>query len=538
MRELCLAMLAILLSGPMAQAQAFKVFYNFGSHVGDPRNPGGAIAQGRDGSVYGTSDVSDQMIDTDIFKITPYQGNLTTLATVGEAGGQVVPFAGGLTLGTDGNFYGTTPDGGSHSAGTIFKVAPGGGATTLYEFQGGADGAYPTAQPIQGIDGNFYGTTYSGGTGTNCYFPGCGTFYRITPSGAHTVLHNFDYWVDGQSPYAPLMQAADGNFYGSTEGGPDQRGTIFKISPSGRLQVVFNNVSTNEVIPEQAALVQGNDGVIYGTSVFGGLGSGTVFKFVNGTVTVLHSFTGTSDGANPIGLVQGRDGNLYGLTTSGNVTIFRVSPSGSSFATLYVIPTSVGMNPGSPLLQHTNGVLYGTMSYGGSGYDGILFTFDAGLPPFVTFLPAARQVGHTVEILGQGFTGTTAVSFNGTPAATFSVLSNTYLTATVPDGATTGLITVTTPSATLTSNKQFQVTPQITSISPTSGPAGTSVVITGVSLSQTSKITFNSELATDFTVNSDTQVTVTVPAGATTAKIGVTTTGAPVYSPSAFTVTQ
>ena len=118
------------------------------------------------------------------------------------------------------------------------------------------------------------------------------------------------------------------------------------------------------------------------------------------------------------------------------------------------------------------------------------------------------------------------------------MLSNTYLTATVPDGATTGLITVTTPSATLTSNKQFQVTPQITSISPTSGPAGTSVVITGVSLSQTSKITFNSELATDFTVNSDTQVTVTVPAGATTAKIGVTTTGAPVYSPSAFTVTQ
>jgi uncharacterized repeat protein (TIGR03803 family) len=523
----------------MAHAQAFNVLYDFGSHVGDPRNPGGAIAQGRDGSLYGTSDVYDNMIDTDVFKITPYQGKLTTLATVSEAGGGVVPFTGGLTLGTDGSFYGATPDGGSHSAGTIFKVAPGGGATTLYEFLGGADGAYPTAQPVQGLDGNFYGTTYSGGSGMNCDSPGCGTVYRITPSGTHTVLHNFDYWADGQSPYAPLMQAIDGNFYGATiAGGPKQMGTIFKISPSGRFEVVFNSVSTDWVYPGQAALVQGNDGVIYGTSMLGGLGAGTVFKIVHGTVTVLHDFTGASDGGAPVGLVQGTDGNLYGTTTAYNYTIFRVSPSGSSFNTLYVIPTSAGIFPNSTLLQHTNGLLYGTTIYGGSGNSGILFTFDAGLPAFVTFLPAARQVGHTLEILGQGLTGTTAVSFNGTPAATFNVLSNTYMTATVPNGATSGFITVTTPSGTLTSNKPFQVNPQITSFNPTSGAVGTSVVITGVSLSQTSKITFNSVVATSFTVDSDTQVTVTVPAGATGAKIGLTTTGAPVYSASAFTVTQ
>jgi hypothetical protein len=156
----------------------------------------------------------------------------------------------------------------------------------------------------------------------------------------------------------------------------------------------------------------------------------------------------------------------------------------------------------------------------------------------VTFLPAARQVGHTVEILGQGFTGTTAVSFNGTPATTFNALTDSFLTAIVPTGATSGLITVTTPSGVLTSNKKFQVRPQVTSFSPTSGPVGTSVVITGVSLSQTSKITFNSVVAANFTVNSDTQVTVTVPAGATSAKIGLTTTGAPAYSQGAFTVTQ
>jgi hypothetical protein len=154
----------------------------------------------------------------------------------------------------------------------------------------------------------------------------------------------------------------------------------------------------------------------------------------------------------------------------------------------------------------------------------------------VTFLPAARQVGHTVEILGQGFTGTSAVSFNGIPAA-FTVYADTYLTATVPNGATRGFIKVTTPGGTLTSNKQFQVKPQITSFSPANGPVGTSVVITGVSLAQTSKITFNSVVATHFTVNSDTRVTVAVPAGAPTARIGLVTTGAPTYSQNTFAVT-
>jgi uncharacterized repeat protein (TIGR03803 family) len=209
------------------------------------------------------------------------------------------------------------------------------------------------------------------------------------------------------------------------------------------------------------------------------------------------------------------------------------------FATLYIFPSdaSTGCEPLATLLQRTDGLLYGTTAGGGSFNEGVFFSFDIGAGPFVTFLPAARQVGHTVEILGQGFTGTTAVAFNGTPAATFSVLTDTFLTAIVPDGAKTGLITVTAPGGTLTSNKQFQVKPQITSFSPAGGPVGTSVVITGVSLTQTSKITFNSVVATNFTVNSDTQVTVTVPAGAATAKIGVTTAGAPVYGQAAFTVT-
>ena len=406
--------------------------------------------------------------------------------------------------------------------------------TTLYNFTGGADGGDPFAPPIQGIDGNFYGTTNTGGSLQSCYGGGCGTLYKITPSGTFSVLHKF-LDSDGASVYAPLMQATNGDFYGTAYGnGGSMRGTVFRIDPSGKFLVVvaFNGI-TNGVYP-QGGVIQGTDGSLYGTA-------DNVFKITDGSLVVLRAFT-YSDGVYPLaGLAQATDGNIYGTTLSflgGCGTVFRISPAGD-FATLYTFPSdgSLGCQPYATLTQHTNGKLYGTTNTGGSFNQGVFFSVDIGAAPFVTFLPAARQVGHTVEILGQGLTGTTAVSFNGTPATAFNVYANTYMTATVPAGATTGFITVTTPSGTLTSNKQFQVKPQIASFSPTSGPPGTSVVVTGVSLTQTSKITFNSVVATSFTVNSDSQVTVTVPAGATSSKIGVTTTGAPVYSPSAFTVT-
>ncbi len=151
-------------------------------------------------------------------------------------------------------------------------------------------------------------------------------------------------------------------------------------------------------------------------------------------------------------------------------------------------------------------------------------------------LPYSGKVGKTVEFLGQGLTGTTAVSFNGT-AASFSVLSDTYLTATVPSGAKTGFVTVTTAGGKLTSNKTFRVTPQVTSFNPPSGPMGTPVTITGVSLSQTTKVTFGGVRATVITINSDTQVTATLAAGAQTGKIVITTPGGTGTSATSFTVT-
>jgi type IV pilus biogenesis protein CpaD/CtpE len=188
-------------------------------------------------------------------------------------------------------------------------------------------------------------------------------------------------------------------------------------------------------------------------------------------------------------------------------------------------------------VQATNGNFYGTASQGGAYYNnGTLFSLSVGLGPFVETLPASGAVGATVIILGNNLTGSTAVSFNGTASA-FTVASSTEITTTVPAGATTGTLKVTTPSGTLNSNVAFRVTPQISSFTPTSGAAGTAVTITGVSLTQTTRVTFGDVEATAFTVNSDTQVTATVPTDAVTGKIKVTTPGGTASNATVFTVT-
>jgi uncharacterized repeat protein (TIGR03803 family) len=523
-KTLWLAILSIALAASPAQAQTYKVLYNFSSILGDPNTPVGTISQGRDGSLYTTTGKVFANSTPYIVKITP-AGKLIVLSNLSSTGVAAGP---GMTLGTDGGFYGVFQTGGAHQLGSVFKVDPAGSISTFFSFSG-SDGAYPFAPPIQAVDGNWYGTTQRGGDADY------GTVYQVSPSGASTVLCNFGSDCGGKIPELPLVQAASGNFYSGTSFGGDPNfnfGTIFEISPSGKYLVVLDVGSAGLGGPA-VAMVEGTDGSLYGRAG----NPQVVFKIAAGVLSVLHNLGG---GDPSDGLAQATDGNLYGMASGGVGcgVIFRVSPLGD-FAPIFTFPGdgSLGCSPVSTLIQHTNGLLYGTTFSGGSANSGVFFSLDLGLGPFVTFLPAARQVGHTVEILGQGFTGTSAVTINGVPA-TFTVYSNTYLTATVPDGATTGFIKVTTPNGTLTSNKQFQVKPQITSFSPTSGPVGGSVVVTGVSLSQTSKITFNSVLATSFTVNSDTQVTVTVPAGATTAKIGVTTTGAPAYSGAAFTVTQ
>jgi uncharacterized repeat protein (TIGR03803 family) len=548
------ALAALMLAVPVsttAYAQTFSVLYNFGSIANDPIQPfySGIVAQGRDGNLYSGTNGGGANDQGATFVITP-AGTLTTLHSFGSSSTDGVTPSGGLTLGTDGNFYGTTYGGGFPSYGTVFKMAANGAITTLYAFTHSNDGALPIAPPVEGTDGNFYGTTCPLCNGT-----GNGTIYKITPSGVFKTLYQFDT-THGYSPEDPLVLGTDGNFYGTARGGgTNLKGVIFKVTSAGKLTILYNFDGTHGVGPI-GPLVQGADGNFYGTTLGGGGPNfGVVYKMKpTGVVTVLHEMNGTTDGASPYaGLVQATDGNFYGVNESqgtpsagcpnGCGTIFRITPRGV-FSVLYNFDLTTGSLPYGNLVQHTNGLIYGTTQLGGTGGTagfcnpgscGVIFSLNIGAAHVVSTLTSAGKVGKTIEILGQGFTGTTGVSFGGTPAA-FTASSDTYLVATVPVGALTGSVIVTTPGGTLTSNKQFRVTPQIASFSPPSGPVGTSVVIMGVSLTQATKVTFGAKAA-NFTVNSDTQVTATVPTGATTGKITVTTPGGTATSATSFTVT-
>lgn len=534
----------------------FSVLYNFGSGSGDPSKPNysGILAQGRDGNLYSTAPSGGGCCGA-VFQITP-AGKLKTIHSfTGSSTDGAFP-QGGVTLGADGNFYGTTYEGGTAAAGVVFRVTPSGATTTLHSFTGGTDGAYPFAPPVEGNDGNFYGTTVNGGNTIKCN-SGCGTIYKITPAGALTTLHQFAI-TDGYGPYAPLVLGTDGNFYGTTLFGTSANaGVVFRITPAGKFTVLFNFDNTHGESP-YSGLVQGNDWSFYGTTIYGGTkGGGVVFKITPaGKLTVLHNLNGTTDGARPYGgLVLGTDGNFYGATSYGATinsncsngcgVLFSITPTGS-YSVLYKFDSVTGAQAQVTPFQLTSGVVYGDTTVGGTGNVSPCFTGNCGvfyswknvkLTAFVNLMPYFGKMGRVVEFLGQGFVaGKTTVSFNGT-AATPTVVSGTYLTAVVPNGATTGHVTVTTSGTTLTSNKIFRVTPQISSFNPSSGKVGTVVTITGVSLKQTTTVTFGGVRATSFTVQSDTQVTATVPIGAKTGNIAITTAGGSAASSGMFTVT-
>jgi uncharacterized repeat protein (TIGR03803 family) len=332
------------------------------------------------------------------------------------------------------------------------------------------DGANPSGALVQGHDGNFYGTTAQGGS-ANCP-NGCGTVFKISPSGTLTTLHTFS-GADGGQPYGNLVQAADGTFYGTTSFVP---GTVFRITSTGIFTTLYNFCSQPNCADgdqPDGGLVQAADGNFYGTTLFGGTtGAGTIFKITpGGALTTLHDFciySSCSDGKQPHeALVQATDGNLYGTTYSGGIlsgqygTLFKVTLAGS-FTTLYQFCSQLnctdGTYPRTTMLQATDGNFYGTTSSGGTGGggQGTVFRLSTGLSPFLELQPSTGRVGAPVTILGTNLTGATNVAFNGTPA-TFNVVSASEITTTVPAGATTGTVQVTVGGNTPTSNTDFQV---------------------------------------------------------------------------------
>ncbi|MFY9789822.1 MAG: choice-of-anchor tandem repeat GloVer-containing protein [Candidatus Sulfotelmatobacter sp.] len=437
----------------------------------------------------------------------------TSLASFDKTNGNE-PNHTALIQATDGNLYGVTSYGGVNGSGAVFRVSTTGTLDAIYSFcslANCADGENPYTSLIQASNGDLYGTTSAGGASKN------GTLFKITTSGTLTTLYSFcslAKCADGSEPEGQLAVDTAGNIYGvANEGGASNFGTVFKFSTKGVLTTLHSFSGADGEYPEGGLVAA--SGVFYGTAEYGGAnGDGTIFKITTaGTETTLHSFTG-SDGLNPkgwlvdvagtfygttqyggannegsvfkmtsagavttlysfcslascadgsavtAGLMQATDGNLYGVTDIGGAnndgTVYELTLKGV-LTTLHSFDNTDGYGPQGTVLQDTNGDFYGFTEFGGSIGDGTVFRIATGLKAFVTLESTSGTHGSKVGILGDGFSSSSVVKFNGVTATTVTLSEAGLLTATVPAGATDGYVTVTTESTTLTSTQKYTV---------------------------------------------------------------------------------
>jgi uncharacterized repeat protein (TIGR03803 family) len=539
---LTLLTLALAGLGASASAQTYKVLFDADRTTGT-NTQDFKFTQARDGNLYATANQGGIVNGNCLFGC----GQIVSMTPAGVVtpihGFDIVAEGsaprGGLTLGTDGNLYGVLSGGGVNGSGSIFKMTTAGVVTILHSFSSAEGNAsYP---PIQATDGNFYGTT-SGGSFV-------GVLYKLTAAGKFTVLHTFNRFVEGDGG-AAVVQGTDGKLYTVAPEGAVGLGTVLQFTTTGTVKILHNFPLDRSEGSGIFTPVQAPDGNFYGVCNQGGaLSFGTIWKIApNGVFKLLYSFNGTTDGQYAAdALTLGTDGKLYGLTEFQGVnggpgsggTIFQFTTAGV-YKVLFGFTlgnSASGQFPNTRLTQDTNGLFYGiTANGGGPDSDGTFYSLNNSLTQFITLQSASGKVGAQVSILGQGFSSTSVVKFGGVVATAKVVTGTTSILAAVPAGALTGPITVTTGATTLTSTKMFKVTPTITSFTPLHGPVGTSVVITGTGLTQATKVTFGGVVATSFTVNSDSKITVTVPAGAKTGKIAVTTKGGAATSVATFTV--
>jgi uncharacterized repeat protein (TIGR03803 family) len=485
----------------------FKTLLNFDGTNGS--YPTASLVQGPNGNLYGVTSSGGKNNGGTVFEITT-EGKLTTLynfcsetnCTDGE-----FPNA-SLLLATNGNFYGTTEYGGfkdcavtTSGCGTIFEITPAGKLTTLYTFcvNGGdncSDGANPKAPLIQGTNGDFFGTTFFGGNANDA-----GTLFEITPKGKLTTRYTFcseggENCSDGANPEGAVVMDAAGDVYLATSAGGEKSGNasegsnpcdgvLAKVVPEEDVYRLFlffifcapiegsaPEGGLDSWVPLVASLASSTaipdteeNLLLYGPTSGGGTHlSGVVFSITSAKkYSDIYNFCSKkncADGAYPNAVIEGTDGNLFGTTTGGNGnsncpnlkgcgTAFELTTKGV-LTTLHSFDKTDGEYPSASLVQATNGTFYGTTTDGGANSDGTVFSISVGLGPFVETVPTAGKVGATVIILGTDLSEATSVTFNGT-AAEFKVVSATEITTTVPSGATSGTVEVTTPSGTLKS---------------------------------------------------------------------------------------
>ena len=420
----------------------------------------------------------------------------TTLYSFTQADGARPKVA--LVEGVDGNLYGTTDSGGEAHDGTIFNITLGGILTSLYSFceSDCSNGFRPNSALVEDIEGNYYGTTVLGGENHK------GTLYKIDANGEVTTIYSFCPHQSCPEPVFPngVVQGADGDFYGTTQyGGENDYGSVFKITANGELTTIYSFNVTGGYYPS-ADLIQGTDRNFYGTTFDGGTeGDGTAFEITaDGDLTTLHNFHGMGDGSYPASaLIQGTDGNFYGTTLSGGTlsndgTVFTVTAQGG-FKTLHKFGGNDGDAIYAGLAEGTDGNFYGAAYAGGANDYGTLFNITP-QGSFTTLHNFDRTDGKNpyatlVQDSDGTFYGTTEIGSARNHGSIFSL--------SVGLGA-------------------------FVKTNPTSGVPGEAVNILGTNLTGATSVTFNGTPAT-FIVVSATEITTTVPAGATTGTVQVVT---------------
>ncbi len=353
----------------LAEAQTLTILHSFTGGA-DAVGSNSDLVRDPKGNLYGASVYGGAFEGGIIFQVTP-AGTETILHTFTGGADGANPGA-DLLRDPKGNLYGTTYSGGAYGCGTVFELALSGTKKVLYDFACGVDGANPSAGLVRDPKGNLYGTTYSGGT--SAY----GTVFELTPTGTKTVLHSFAGGADGLFPTQGLVRDPHGNLYGTTEsGGAYGGGIVFKLTSTGKETVLYSFTGGADGAYPSAGLIRDPQGNLYGTTLIGGdSGYGTVFGLTpTGKETVLYSFTGEGgDGVYPnAGVIRDPRGNLYGTTVYGGAyghgTLFKVTPTGTETVLYSFTGETDGADPIAGLVRDPHGNLYGvTPSGGASGY--------------------------------------------------------------------------------------------------------------------------------------------------------------------------
>ena len=463
----------------------------------DGSNPTSGLVQAPNGILYGTTQAGG-WLTTDsggqhgygtIYGITT-TGGYTLYHTFRGSDG-AAPEA-GLALDYAGNVYGTTRFGGTCSGdaqgcGTVFRMDPTGRFMWEHIFSG-PDGSQPMGTLLLAMDGGFYGTTHQGGANQ------AGTIFRITAAGELATVYNFcaqANCADGSDPEGGLIQGVDGNLYGTTyTGGASNQGSVFRITTDGELTTLYSFSGSDGFYP-QGSLTLGSDGNLYGTTYLGGTGGGwgTMYQLTPSRVlTTIYSFQNLNDGGEPWGgLVQGVDGNFYGSTIHGGLgdgVLYEVTAGlppvvqalpvagqvGDSIAILGTgldEATAVSFNGVATIFNVVSPTqLNATVPVGAStGY--IQVTLPSGnvmenlpfhvRPDVLQITPTSGAVGTPVTIRGESFTGARTVAFGGVKTSSFTVVSDTQISVMVPEGAVSGKVSVSTNGGSGTSSMSFEV---------------------------------------------------------------------------------